>query len=291
MAGTGDNDAPAEADAPTTFAETMVSLIPVGAVLTVGLLYPLLVVPTFIGGTIPTRMLICLLLHPLLLEAGEAIGRSSKCGTTADKLESGDINLEQAEKRIVQTSLTSFGFKQLMAIYRRLMLLNMGSPDATIAAVVAASIEEALERGFLVEIDGALRRMRGQLELHGDELRLQRLVWMCDTNQSAIAELNAILISSFAQLLLERHAQVLAIGYTAGIPLNSVGVFVQLMVELTLEVGVDIVAMWAETEHGIPVTHYFLLIHSAKFFVWHAATGIGMTCFALHAFVRHPNFA
>ena len=108
-----------------------------------------------------------------------------------------------------------------MAIYRRLMLLNMGSPDATIAAVVAASIEEALERGFLVEIDRALRRVRGQPELQGDELQLQRLVWMCDANQSAIAELNAILVSSFAQLVLERHAQLLALGYATAQHANT----------------------------------------------------------------------
>jgi hypothetical protein len=51
------------------------------------------------------------------------------------------------------------------------------------------------------------------------------------------------------------------------------------------------VAMWAETEHGIPVTHYFRLVRSAKYFVLHASIGILATAFALHAFVRHPNFA
>ena len=78
-----------------------------------------------------------------MLEAGEAISRSTKGGIAAGELNSGEITLEQAEKRIVQTSLTSFGFKQLMAVYRRLMLLNMGTSDATMIAVVAASIEEA----------------------------------------------------------------------------------------------------------------------------------------------------
>ena len=68
-------------------------------------------------------------------------------------------------------------------------------------------------------------------------------------------------------------------------------VFVQLMLELTLEVGVDMVAMWAETEHGIPVTHYFRLVRSSKYFVFHAAAGIVATCMALYSFIRHPNFA
>jgi hypothetical protein len=269
----------------------MLGLVPQVAVISVGLLYPIVVVPAFISGTIQTRMLICLLLHPILLEAGEALGRSTKGGYTADALERGDITLAQAEKRIVQGTLSAFDFKQLMAIYRRLMLLNMGSPDATIAAVVAASIEEALERGFLVEFDRALRNLQGKAELEADELRLQRLVWMCDANQSGVAELNAILVSSFAQLLLEPYGQLIALGYAVDAPLNAVGVLVQLMIELTLEVGVDMVAMWAETEHGIPVTHYFRLVRSSKYFIYHAAVGICTTAFALYSFVRHPNFA
>ena len=281
----------APASPKATFAETMLGLVPQVAVLSVGLLYPIVVVPAFVSGTIQTRMLICLLLHPVLLEAGEALGRSTRCGITADELERGEITLAQAEKRIVQSSLTSFSFKQLMAIYRRLMLLNMGSTDATIAAVVAASIEEALERGFLVEFDRALRNLQGKAELEADELRLQRLVWMCDANQSGVAELNAILVSSFAQILLEPYGQLIALGYAVDVPLNIVGMLVQLMIELTLEVGVDMVAMWAETEHGIPVTHYFRLVRSSKYFIFHAVTGIMGTAFALYSFVRHPNFA
>ena len=289
--GTDTDAAASVAEAQKTLADTLLGLVPALSFITVAALYPLLVVPAFIVGTVTNRMLICLLLHPFLLEAGEALGRSTKGGITAGELNGGEITMEQAERRIVQSSLTSSGFKQLMAIYRRLMLLNMGTPEATIAAVVAASIVEALERGFLVEIDRALRRLRNLPELQGDELRLQRLVWMCDQNQSAIAELNGILVSSFAQIVLERHSQLLALGYAVGEPLDATVVFVQLMVELTLEVGVDMVAMWAETEHGIPVTHYFRLVRSAKYFVLHASIGVFTTTFALHSFVRHPNFA
>ena len=84
--------------------------------------------------------------------------------------------------------------------------IDRGSHVATVAALVAASLEEALSRGFLVEVDTRLRKWMGRPELRGDELRLQRLVWMCDTNQSCIAEFNAILTSTFAHVLLQRHA-------------------------------------------------------------------------------------
>ena len=131
-----------------------------------------------------------------------------------------------------------------MAFYRRMMLLNIGgTPAATTYCVVAASIEEALSRGFLVEIDGFLRRQMGKPELEGTALRLQRLVWMCDANQSAITEFNAIMTSTFAQIVLERHALVFALGYSATTSLNVPLAFMQLFVEIALEVLVDNTAM------------------------------------------------
>ena len=256
----------------------------------VACLYPWLVIPTFFGGSTAVRFGICLGLHPFLLEAAEAMGRSASSGRVAAQLRRGQFPAAVAEARIVQSSLPPFMIKQLMAYYRRFMLLNMGSPTATLAAVVAASLEEALERGFLVEFDTALRRWRGQPELQAAELRLQRLVWMCDANQSAVAELNAIVVTSLAQILLERHAAVLALGYVAGTPLDVAVVFVQLLLELALEVAVDQVAMWAETEHGVPVTHYFTLVRSSKAFLFHACVAVYTAVLAAHAFLRHPTF-
>ena len=66
---------------------------------------------------------------------------------------------------------------------------------------------------------------------------------MCDANQSAIAELNAIMTSSFAQVMLERHASVFALGYEAETSLSIPLVFVQLLVEIVMEVLVDNTAM------------------------------------------------
>ena len=59
---------------------------------------------------------------------------------------------------------------------------------------------------------------------------------------------------TFAMILLERHAVLFGIGYVPNQPLNSGVVFVQLMLELTLEMVVDNAAMWAEAEHGVPIT-------------------------------------
>ena len=265
------------------------SLIPSIATLTIAFMYPLFAMPAFFGGTTETRLLICLLLHPIVLEAAEAISRSSGAEKVASQLLRGKLTLEQAEEKTIQNSLGSFPIKQLMAFFRRFMLLNIGTQEATIAAIVGASIEESLERGFLVEFDTAIRTWRDMPKLKGNDLRLQQLVWMCDANQSAVAELNAIVVSSFAQVLLQRHGVILALGYTAGEPLDVALVFVQLMIELTLEIAVDIVAMWAESEHGIPVTHYLSLVQSSKVFIFQTAVAIVALSFALFAFLRHPH--
>ena len=66
---------------------------------------------------------------------------------------------------------------------------------------------------------------------------------MTDANQSAIAEFNAILTSSFAQVMLQRHALVFALGFVPGAELDVASVFVQLVVEAFLEVLVDNTAM------------------------------------------------
>ena len=182
----------------------------------------------------------------MLLEAAEAFGRGQKADEMARALRAGEITLEVAERLITQGSTLEFAIKQLMAFYRRFMLLNMGSPDATLIALVATAIEEAASRGFLVQIDTAIRALRGLPELEGDELRLQRLVWMCDTNQSCIAEFNAILTSTFAHVLLQRHAVIFAIGYRSNQGVSTAMVFVQLLVELTLELLVDNTAMYVQ---------------------------------------------
>ena len=70
-------------------------------------LYPFLVIPLFVGGTVTTRLFITLLLHPILLEAAEAIGRSSMAESVAEDLKSGKITQQQAEARIVEDSLLS----------------------------------------------------------------------------------------------------------------------------------------------------------------------------------------
>ena len=85
-------------------------------------------------------------MHPLLLEAGEALGRGAKYESTALALRNGSSTIktiEEASEIIVESSLFDMSLKLLMAFYRRFMLLNIGNTEATMFAVVAASVEEA----------------------------------------------------------------------------------------------------------------------------------------------------
>ena len=101
-------------------------------------------IPLFFNSGPPTRLAICLFVHPVLLEAGEAVGRGTKGDAVARRLGSGKIKtFEEAAELIVEKSLSDSGFKFIMAFFWRFMLLSMGSVQAIMFAVVAASIEEA----------------------------------------------------------------------------------------------------------------------------------------------------
>ena len=104
---------------------------------------PIYFIPLFFRSESPTRLVICLLVHPVLLEAGEAVGRGTKGDTVALALRAGKIKTyEEAAAKIVENSISDTNFKLIMAFYRRFMLLSLGNAQATMFAVVAASIEE-----------------------------------------------------------------------------------------------------------------------------------------------------
>ena len=72
------------------------------------------------------------------------MGRGMKGATVALALRTGEIRTyEEAAEQIIENALTDAPLKLIMAFYRRFMLLNMGDPNATMFAVVVASIEEA----------------------------------------------------------------------------------------------------------------------------------------------------
>ena len=116
--------------------------------------------PQFFRSEALTKLLIVLVLHPIILESAEALSRSTSTDDIANMFREGLITREVAEKRIVQGSNPSFFVKSQMAFYRRLMLISIGDPQATTIAIVAASLEEAFSRGFLVQIDEATHRPR-----------------------------------------------------------------------------------------------------------------------------------
>ena len=84
-------------------------------------MHRLVILPAFFSGSVQLRLFICLLLHPIVLEAAEAIGRSSNGETVALQLRNGELTTENAEAMVVQNALASFGIKMLMAFFRRFM--------------------------------------------------------------------------------------------------------------------------------------------------------------------------
>lgn len=149
--------------------------------------YPFVVVPTFFTGGTTTRLVVVLLLHPILLEATEALTRSSKAEHTSKRLKLKVITPEQAEREVMESNLGAFGLKQIMAFYRRLMLLGasasarrarttLSPPDPILLtpAPLATPTADGLDR--LVAL-----RDRRHLDRAGRHARLRRRVRLCDT--------------------------------------------------------------------------------------------------------------
>ena len=95
-------------------------------------------------------------------------------------------------------------------------------------------------------------------------------------------------MTSLLYILMEPHKLALAIGYEPDVPISVTVVFVQLILELGLEMTVDVTAMWAESEHGIPMTEYF--VHARSPFVGMAHFGCALGAMAWCCIIAfHPR--
>ena len=65
--------------------------------------------------------------------------------------------------------------------------------------------------GYVVEIDEFLRARMGKPLLEGEELELQRVVWMADSNMGMVAELNAIFLARFMFVIFEQDKYVIGL--------------------------------------------------------------------------------
>ena len=108
---------------------------------------PLYIIPLFISSGAPTRLIIVLLVHPVYVEASEAVGngRGSKGSRSSRSLraEGGLGTFDKVAEELVEGTLFEYSYKLKMAFFRRFMLLNMGSAQTTMFAIVATSVEEA----------------------------------------------------------------------------------------------------------------------------------------------------
>ena len=67
---------------------------------------PTFVIPLFFSSGPQTRIAICLLVHPVLLEAGEAISRGTKGDAVAQRLWTGEIKtFEEAALILVEDAI------------------------------------------------------------------------------------------------------------------------------------------------------------------------------------------
>lgn len=116
------------------FCGTLLTSFPILLTVFMTLIYPSVILPSFFARGVSTKLLIVLVLHPIAVESLEAFTRSK---FTA--LEKG-VSSSDARFAVVQRCLKQISLKQIMACYRRFMLLNIGSSSATIAAVTVTAV-------------------------------------------------------------------------------------------------------------------------------------------------------
>ena len=141
--------------------------------------YNFFILPSYQSSSLAVQLALVMLIHPFLLEITEAFIRASSSGNYL-KLVKGGMTKEQALRRIFQTHTSAYAVKQVMAIYRRLMLINVRHPSARMMCIAGAAVEETLTRTFIVQIDTFVHsasafRWRLQLQKPSFVVRLNSL--------------------------------------------------------------------------------------------------------------------
>ena len=257
------------------------------AIIFVLTLYPSVAIPWFMNSTPAARMVMVLVLHPIAYELTDALMRSAdislSTGTKSSPTKMMDGTFEDKQAQ--------FLFIQIMACFRRFLLLNIGDRRLTIYAIVLTGGEEAATRACMPLIDAAIRKKRGQEKLKGDALDLQKVAWMNTINLQMIAEFNAIILSSVAYIVFAKHRYIFNFGY-GNVEKDVLGgglVFIQLLLELGTEILVDHVAMRMENySHDIPVTRYFSWLKSAANTGYHIGVLMIALFFVVNAFQSVP---
>ncbi len=245
--------------------------------------YVFYILPIYFSSSIGIRMAICLVIHPIAVECNQLLGRLD----AAAKVHR--YGVEEAKGRVRDKFALNYLGKVFFSISRRVMLLSLGDFTATMITIVFTSIEEAILRSFLVEIDTFFHKCIGKTQLKGRDLEVQRYVWAIDINQSSIAEYVSIIVSTFVFILLKPHSFAINLGYIPGEKVLAGLQFTQLVIELILEGVVDIAAIWAETEHSIPVESFFSSTHSILYWVVHLSLTILSLFLVLYSLARYPN--
>ena len=250
------------------------------------LMYLVYLLPVYFGTSTSTRMIICLIVHPAVTEFKNLVQR---LGSVRSSTMRNAKDVEYAKDRLLNELKFSFVGKLFFSLCRRLMLLNLGGTSLTMFAIIFTSIQEALMRAFIVEIDAAIIKWMGAPAYTDHSLELQRIVWANDINLLSIAEIFSIFVATFSYVLLEPHSLAINIGYTYGEPPLVGLAFVQLFLELALEIFVDTSALWAESEHGIPLNAYFERTNSIFVWIFHQSVCIFSFSLCAYCFARYPS--
>ena len=79
----------------------------------------------FFASTHTTRLLLSLVVHPMVLEAAEALSRASAADSTAGKLDGGKLTFTEAKILIIQSDLQAFPTKLVVSTRSAVLLRSV----------------------------------------------------------------------------------------------------------------------------------------------------------------------
>ena len=244
-----------------------------------GLLYPILMIPTYRSLNPGGRLLYCVAIHPVLMELLLMLMRAGRVVSNAD-----------AAKQPFNYQFLSCVIESMLVFARRCMMQSIGDKRLTIIAIVVTAVEEALLRATLVQRDLWFRRVRGQRSLTDAEQKVANIVEMAAINNSMLIELNAIFLARFMFVILEQDKYVVDLGYSVNGNEAAAGVLlVNLFLEVFGECAVDYVALWSEAQEGIPVHQYFEYLNKWSMVGFHAANTCATLGWAVWTFATVPT--
>ena len=164
------------------------------------------------------------------------------------------VYLRFTDRVVISIQVMPFALEFTIQFIRRILLGCMQSPISTFIGLTLLSLEEAIMRGSLAERDMFFRKLVRSQALSPKLQQKARLGWAVSVVHSMTIEITAIISSKVAVVAFRPHIFIFNLGFQRPVPPSISELLAQTILELTIEVVVDFIALHKEMlKSKIPV--------------------------------------